>query len=64
MLQLFKDILKLVEYDIRVRIVDYFKSLGFGFVALDLEGYNMGSLNRAIIDEAENNTPVERIIPD
>jgi pyridinium-3,5-biscarboxylic acid mononucleotide sulfurtransferase len=59
-----KDILKLVEYDIRVRIVDYFKSLGFGFVAIDLEGYNMGSLNRAIIDEAENNTPVEKMIPD
>jgi len=43
-----KDIRKLIQDDIRIRIVQYFKSLGFGFVAIDLEGYNMGSLNREI----------------
>jgi uncharacterized protein len=32
----------------RERIADYFKKLGFQFVALDLEGYRMGSLNREI----------------
>ena len=43
-----KDIRKLIQEDIRIRIVQYFKSLGFGFVTIDLEGYNMGSLNREI----------------
>jgi pyridinium-3,5-biscarboxylic acid mononucleotide sulfurtransferase len=43
-----KDIRKLIRDDIRIRIVQYFKSLGFGFVTIDLEGYNMGSLNREI----------------
>jgi uncharacterized protein len=32
---------------LRRKVVDYFKDLGFTYVALDLEGYNMGSLNRA-----------------
>jgi pyridinium-3,5-biscarboxylic acid mononucleotide sulfurtransferase len=43
-----KDIGKLVQADIRNQIVKYFKSLGFGFVTIDLEGYSMGSLNREI----------------
>jgi pyridinium-3,5-biscarboxylic acid mononucleotide sulfurtransferase len=43
-----KDFQKLVQDDIRVRIVHFFKSLGFEFVTIDLEGYNMGSLNREI----------------
>ncbi len=43
-----KDIQKVIQDDIRIRIMQYFKSLGFGFVAIDLEGYNMGSLNREI----------------
>jgi len=37
---------KLAEYEVRNRVTSYFKSLGFLFVTLDLEGYNMGSLNR------------------
>jgi pyridinium-3,5-biscarboxylic acid mononucleotide sulfurtransferase len=43
-----KDFRKLVQDDIRVRIVHFFKSLGFEFITIDLEGYNMGSLNREI----------------
>ncbi|KGM42816.1 potassium ABC transporter ATPase [Alkalispirochaeta odontotermitis] len=31
---------------LRSKVVEYFKRLGFTYVALDLEGYNMGSLNR------------------
>lgn len=42
------DIPKLAEYEARTRVTSYFKSLGFIFVTLDLEGYNMGSLNRVI----------------
>jgi len=42
------DIQKLASADLRGRIVDYFKGLGFAFVTLDLEGYTMGSLNRVL----------------
>ena len=42
------DIRKLAAADLRQRIVDYFKGLGFAFVTLDLEGYSMGSLNRVL----------------
>ena len=40
-----KDISKLAEAKVRSRVVNYFKSLGFKFVALDLEGYRTGSMN-------------------
>jgi pyridinium-3,5-biscarboxylic acid mononucleotide sulfurtransferase len=43
-----KDFVKLVQGDIRLDIVHFFKSIGFKFVTVDLEGYNMGSLNREI----------------
>jgi pyridinium-3,5-biscarboxylic acid mononucleotide sulfurtransferase len=43
-----KDFVKLVQDDIRLGIVHFFKSIGFKFVTIDLEGYNMGSLNREI----------------
>ena len=43
-----KDIPKLTEETVRNRVANYFKELGFIFVTLDLEGYSMGSLNRAI----------------
>jgi pyridinium-3,5-biscarboxylic acid mononucleotide sulfurtransferase len=33
---------------VRRRIADHFKQLGFQFVALDMDGYVMGSLNRAL----------------
>jgi pyridinium-3,5-biscarboxylic acid mononucleotide sulfurtransferase len=33
---------------VRERVAVYFKKIGFQFVALDLEGYRMGSLNREI----------------
>ena len=44
------DFAKLADPDLRARVVQYLKSLGFQFVTLDLEGYNMGSLNRSISD--------------
>ena len=42
------DMLKVLKESVREPLVDYFKKLGFRFVALDLEGYRMGSLNRVI----------------
>jgi pyridinium-3,5-biscarboxylic acid mononucleotide sulfurtransferase len=43
-----KDFVKLIQDDLRSRIVHFFKSIGFKFITIDLEGYNMGSLNREI----------------
>ncbi|MBI5585168.1 MAG: ATP-dependent sacrificial sulfur transferase LarE [Deltaproteobacteria bacterium] len=42
------DLIKLVSEDIRQAVAVYFKSLGFQYVALDLEGYATGNLNREI----------------
>jgi len=42
---------KLLQKEIRTRVTDYFRSIGFSFVALDLEGYSMGSLNRGVDPE-------------
>ena len=45
---------KFVDAAVRRRIMDHFKALGFQFVALDLDGYAMGSLNRTLsLDEKE-----------
>ncbi|MFZ1954250.1 MAG: ATP-dependent sacrificial sulfur transferase LarE [Desulfobacterales bacterium] len=51
------DIQKLVSADLRDRIVDYFKGLGFAFVTLDLEGYTMGSLNR-VLNRSNKEKPI------
>ncbi|MBW2709739.1 MAG: ATP-dependent sacrificial sulfur transferase LarE [Deltaproteobacteria bacterium] len=46
-----RDIAKFAEETVRDRIVQYFKSLGFKHITLDMEGYTMGSLNRALAPE-------------
>jgi len=43
-----QDFGRLLEDDSRRRILKVFRKLGFRHVALDLEGYRMGSLNRAL----------------
>lgn len=43
-----QDIPKLAEPAARKQLVEYFKTMGFRFVTLDMEGYSMGSLNRTI----------------
>jgi pyridinium-3,5-biscarboxylic acid mononucleotide sulfurtransferase len=43
-----KDMQVLLEPDNRIKITEALKALGFSFVALDLEGYTSGSLNRAL----------------
>jgi uncharacterized protein len=49
-----RDIGRFMEEEIRNRITDFFKKLGYQFVALDLEGYAMGSLNREILPKESN----------
>lgn len=46
-----RDIVKFAEEKVRGRVVQYFKSLGFLHTTLDMEGYSMGSLNRALAPE-------------
>lgn len=41
----------LTEPATRIRLLEFFKQAGFTFVTLDLEGYQMGSLNRALNQE-------------
>lgn len=43
-----------IDEENRIKITDYFRKLGFQFVALDLEGYAMGSLNREILTKEGN----------
>ncbi|MEW6670805.1 MAG: ATP-dependent sacrificial sulfur transferase LarE [Thermodesulfobacteriota bacterium] len=40
-----RDIIRIAAPEVRKRVVVYVKRLGFKFVALDLSGYRMGSLN-------------------
>ena len=41
-----RDLPQFIQPDVRNKVVEYFRGLGFTYVALDLEGYSMGSLNR------------------
>ncbi len=43
-----QDIPLLVKEDVRLRIVEHFKSLGYNYVALDLLGFRSGSLNEVL----------------
>jgi len=44
-------IARLTAPDVRERVVRFCKELGFTYATLDLEGYTMGSLNRALSQE-------------
>ncbi len=41
-----RDLPQFLQPALRKKVVEHFKALGFTYIALDLEGYNMGSLNR------------------
>ncbi len=43
-----RDLTQFTGGNVRGRIVAYFKTIGFKYIALDMEGYAMGSLNRAL----------------
>ena len=47
-----EDILKIAQPDIREKITEKFKALGFSYVTLDLQGFRSGSMNE-ILSEAE-----------
>lgn len=45
------DIPKIVEEKNRAKITDHLKSLGFKYIALDLQGFRSGSLNESLTEE-------------
>lgn len=44
-----QDLPRIIQPVLRSKIIEHFRGLGFTYVALDLEGYSMGSLNRLAI---------------
>ena len=48
-----EDLIRLVSEDARRVIVDSFKTLGYAYVCLDLEGYRTGSMNEVITKEKQ-----------
>ncbi len=47
---------RLMEEGNRKRINNYFREIGFSYVALDLEGYRMGNMNNVIKAACEGET--------
>ncbi len=45
-----EEIHALMDHKVRNEVVAYFNTLGFKYVAVDLKGYRMGSLNRSLTD--------------
>lgn len=43
-----EDISGFMEEDTRYKVSEFFKSIGFNYVALDLTGYTMGSMNKTL----------------
>jgi uncharacterized protein len=52
-----EDLPRVVEKPTRERIASKLREIGFLHVALDLEGYISGSLNRAVIGGRESDRP-------
>ena len=43
-----EDFSRIIQEDIRTKIYDSLKALGFSYVTLDLKGYRTGSMNETI----------------
>ena len=43
------DFMTLIDEEIRNRITEYFRSIGYSYVTLDLEGFRSGSLNEVLV---------------
>jgi len=48
-----KDLLSLMEEDLRKKIINKLKQLGFIYITLDLQGYRSGSMNEELNEKAE-----------
>lgn len=52
-----QDIEKIAEAQFRKRLMQAFKQIGFMHIAVDLEGYVSGSMNRALVEAEGKGTP-------
>ena len=43
-----KDFVTLTDDDVREKVTDYFRSIGYSYVTLDLQGFRSGSLNEVL----------------
>ena len=43
-----EDVARLVDEDVRRRVSDYFRSIGYSYVTVDLDGFRSGSLNEVL----------------
>ena len=43
------DIVRIAQADVRTRVIDALKELGFDYVSLDLQGYRTGSMNETLL---------------
>ena len=43
-----EDFITLTEEDVRVRVTEYFRSIGYSYVTMDLDGFRSGSLNEVL----------------
>lgn len=43
-----EDFITLIDEEVRTRITEYFRSIGYSYVTLDLEGFRSGSLNEVL----------------
>jgi uncharacterized protein len=55
---------RLVQRDIRERVIARLQDLGFTYVALDLAGFRSGSMNAALLQESENGRMQHNIMKD
>ena len=54
-----EDVAKIVAEPVRTKVIDTLKSLGFGFVTIDLQGFRSGSLNESLSEEQKQPDPGE-----
>ena len=47
----------LLDEDTRKSIGQYFRSIGYAYVTLDLEGFRSGSMNEVLASKIKNPTP-------
>lgn len=54
-----EDMIKVFQNGLREKIHDYFKTLGFTYITLDLNGYKTGSMNAALDDKTIENAKIK-----
>ena len=55
-----EDLHKLISDEIRQKVIDKMKAIGFKFVTLDLQGFRSGSLNETLTDSQKQINPREK----